>query len=114
MVSVWPSDVRGWVVPGVSVTVAAAFATVTGIEALIAALLGFAARTFVVPGAFAVTVPSDVTRAMSGSSLVHVAAVEGSVAPTAFLSVAASVLKSFTDASVMLASVMSINVGRLV
>src|SRR5206468_3000910 len=81
MVCVAPIAVSVWAVDGESVIDAAAFETVTVMKSVIAALTEFVAWTFVVPGALAMIIPSDVTRAMSGSSLVQVAADRASVAP---------------------------------
>src|SRR5688572_24211905 len=93
---------------------AAAFETSTMIESRIAAFEGFAARTFVVPGAFAVIRPLDETVAMSGSSLVQVADVIGRTVLAAFRKSTVGVNVSCTDARVVLVSLMMTVVGRFV
>ena len=62
-VRVCPMDVSVCVVPGDSVMLAEAFETMTVTESRIAAFDPLTARTFVVPGALAVIVPSRSSRA---------------------------------------------------
>src|SRR5258708_153197 len=84
MVCVAPIEVSVCAADGESVIDAAAFDTMTETESLMAALIGLVARTLVLPGPLAVTIPSDDTIAIEGSSLDQVAAVRGRVVPEAF------------------------------
>src|SRR3954468_19371473 len=84
------------------------------IESRNAAFDGLTARTLVVPAAFAVINPLELTVAMSGSSLVQVADVMGSTEFAAFRKSTVGVNTSFTEARFVDACTITTVVGSFV